>query len=196
MMLNTLKMVGLALALSTAGTIASAATVTFGSTPTAAFLNPLADSTTGTVFENTTGSIVGLKRSPWQFSTVDPDAADSFYTSVSGSASATYSFAQLMGSVSFLWGSPDSFNNLELVLTAGGVSTVINGVEAQGPISARQQYITITDVVFDSLTFRSGGDAFEFANLEASPVPVPAAGLLLIGGLGMMAALRRRQKAA
>lgn len=40
---------------------------------------------------------------------------------------------------------------------------------------------------------RTGG--FDVANISVSPVPVPAAGLLLVGALGGMAALRRRRVA-
>ena len=42
---------------------------------------------------------------------------------------------------------------------------------------------------------KGGSTGIQFA-IEASAVPVPAAGLMLLGGLGGLAALRRRRKAA
>lgn len=198
-MLNKLKMVGLAIVMAIAGTLASAATITFGPTPTAAIINPLADSTTGAVLENTIGSIPGLKRSPWQGSSVNENLATSYYTSVGRGASATYVFAGLQNSLSVLWGSPDTYNFLDIILSGPGGSTqTINGTSAMGPVGILAQFLTITGVSFDTLTFRSNNNAFEYVNLQTTPtpVPVPAAGFLLVGGLGIMVAMRRRRKAS
>lgn len=41
----------------------------------------------------------------------------------------------------------------------------------------------------------AGFDSFRVASLEVAPVPVPAAGFLLLAGLGGLATLRRRAKA-
>ena len=176
---------------------AQAAVVTFGPTPTEAKMNPLATATTGTVFQNVVGSVNGVRRSPWQGCGcgVGENDLDAYYTSVSGGATATYTFASSRTSLSFLWGSPDNYNDLEIVLVGGGGSEVINGTAAQGPVAIGAQFVTISDVgSFDKVIFRSGRNAFEFANLAAVPLPatLPLA-LFALGGLGV---LHRRRKSA
>lgn len=57
------------------------------------------------------------------------------------------------------------------------------------------QYMTVTafGVPFAD---RLGNDSFSVASIEVSSVPVPAAGLMLLMGLGGIAGMRRRRKAA
>ena len=53
--------------------------------------------------------------------------------------------------------------------------------------------MTISGITFDEVTFSSGSNAFEYANLAA--VPLPAAGLVMLIALGGAAAAYRRRKA-
>ncbi|MBK0329175.1 VPLPA-CTERM sorting domain-containing protein [Rhodobacteraceae bacterium F11138] len=107
----------------------------------------------------------------------------------------------LSSSISLLWGSPDSYNTLELYKGDNFVGS-ISGAEFN--IVAREaSFVTITaddaSEYFDTVWFSSGNqnrgiNAFEFSNITAvSQVPLPASGLLLIGGLGALAARSRRK---
>lgn len=106
--------------------------------------------------------------------------------------------------LSILWGSIDTYNAIQFVKNGVVVSTVDGGfVLANGgnPSASGAAYIKFAES-FDELRFFSnypgfGGDtpAFEMSNVLAA-VPLPAGGLLLLGALGGLAALRRRKMAA
>lgn len=76
-------------------------------------------------------------------------------------------------------------------------ATAIAGSGAAGFVGAMFEPIYATVVRF---TVLSGNDGYGFADgalagIGIAPIPVPAAGMMLLGGLGGLVALRRRKKA-
>jgi hypothetical protein len=168
------------------------------------------------VYENVTGSVDGLRRSPFQ-----PNATFSFpagtedtakYTSVSANASATYSFTGLQKSLHLAWGSPDSYNELYFYSGASLLATITGtaiqafssndaGLQSGQPNGLAYVKLSLLDglspVFFDKLVFKSpGANAFEFAALKATPVPLPLGvvfALTAVAGFGLM---RRRTATA
>lgn len=180
---------------------ATAATVTVGMPG----FNPgaliAADSTMGSVAENVTGSINGVRADPWAGTSFEGTGA---YTAVSQNASATYFFGGTTNAYSFLWGTPDTYNTLELLLDGVVVDSVAGGGTGIAGFADRQtnRFVTVTsDSVFNGLRFSSGGIAFEYAALQPdlevviAPVPLPAAGGMLLLALGGVAVLARRREA-
>jgi hypothetical protein len=166
-----------------------AVTVTQSATPTTAILNPTTLDFSGTYSENVSdpGLVPGTRRSPWEGTSLD----GSVYSSITGEV--TYTFGSLHTSFSLVWGSPDSYNSLEFYNGTTLVATIL-GTSIVGCCGGNivNSLVTISDLQFDSVTFISGTPAFEYANISAA-VPLPAGGLLLLGALGGLAALRRRK---
>ena len=112
-------------------------------------------------------------RSPWQGTALDGVGT---YTAVQEDSYASYVFDQTYSSVDFLWGSVDEYNGLEFYYQGSWVDALY-GDDAQ----------------LDSVT-----NAFEYANMTVSAVPLPAAlplygaGLAALGFIGW----RKRRKAA
>lgn len=167
-------------------------------TPAVDTFVPNATSTTGTVFQGATGSVSYLRRSPWD--TIPAMADTGTYTSVSGDSTATYELTSAINSFSFMWGSVDDYNHLEF-WNDGAWLGMLSGSDAQlvgAPKAVEWVNATITlDMLFDEVRFISGTNAFEYANLGLSVVPLPAAlplygaGLAVLGFMGW-----RRRKAA
>jgi len=129
------------------------------------------------------------------------------YVSVYSNGAAVFTFTKPVSSVSFDWGSIDTYNSASAFSTNGNTLTITgtqltssNGNQGLGG----SDLVTITAGLNDSiqsLILNSSGIAFEAGNFSVSSVPLPAAlplfgaaiaGLGGLGGLG----LRRRKAAA
>ncbi|HQU70143.1 MAG TPA: VPLPA-CTERM sorting domain-containing protein [Albidovulum sp.] len=84
-----------------------------------------------------------------------------------------------------------------------GSTQVISAVDTFNRVAGGFASTSFSPILTNSIFFtvRSSNDNVGFADgalagIGLAPVPVPAAGLLLIGGLGGLAALKRRRKAA
>lgn len=179
---------------------AQSATVNYSTTlPTVAVANPTATSVTAgaTHFENVFGTITNVRRSVWQAtnSTIDPTASDAFYSAIQNGA-VTIEFGQLMQQLSFVWGSPGRLNFVRL-FNDGTEVAMLGGATPQDATGPLTVLTTVTNVRFDAVSFEAGAPALEYANLSTiAVIPLPAGGLLLLGGLAALAIGRRRAKRA
>lgn len=109
---------------------------------------------------------------------------------------AVLSFDRVQTGLGLLWGSPDSYNSIVLVNNAeGGSETVLSSAIVPGPTAPAGRgavLVDISGVRFDEARFLSSSNAFEFASVTATPVPLPAAGWMLIAAMSGLAYLRRR----
>ncbi|MBN8490383.1 MAG: PEP-CTERM sorting domain-containing protein [Burkholderiales bacterium] len=129
-----------------------------------------------------------------------------------GSAKLTFSGTDVTG-VSFLWGSPDSYNSFEFVtggptgttysLDATQLQTAVNAVNGgivldSLPNQNRAYYVQLkaTDGdYFTSLTFSSPGtNAVEISNVAV--VPEPEAYMLALAALGVLGVAAKRRRSA
>jgi hypothetical protein len=109
---------------------------------------------------------------------------------------ATMSFAGGATEVSFLWGSPDRYNVLEI--NGSAFNKTLLGTSLTGDRSIGV-YLTITadggDMI-NSLTFMSNSNAFEVDNLRVTAVPEPGTYALMLAGLAAVGFVAKRRKAA
>ena len=150
-----------------------------------------ANSTTGTVNEGLTSS--DLVNYTYKSAWADTSTPNEEFTSVQAQAEASYEFSDAIAQISFLWGSVDFFNTV-VFKNDGAVVDFLNGqtVIDAGAVSGDEfvQISIIALAAFDEINFRSSQNAFEFANLNVSAVPLPAAlplyaaGILLLGLVG------------
>ena len=109
--------------------------------------------------------------------------------------------------VSFIWGSVDSYNTLEVLGVGGSVLKTIVGSDIFVPADGNQTSPNTNPLVtlaftgdtygkVTGLRFASTQNAFEIDNLAVG-VPEPASWALMLGGFGLVgAAIRRRSRPA
>lgn len=105
--------------------------------------------------------------------------------------------------LSFLWGSPDSFNSLTISTTSGATytfDTAALGLDGSGnnADTTDVEFIAQAGSDITSVTFSSPQDAFEASNFAVSGVPEPATwAMMVLGFLGVgFVAYRRKDNAS
>lgn len=125
---------------------------------------------------------------------------------VIGNARITQTVALTVGAYTLnLWYSPDTnnaaTNGIDFGITGlgGGVATVGTGGARRGRWSQISLNVLVQVAgdyqVYIGATGRSDGRGGYIDNIALTPVPLPAAGLGLLGALGLMAGLRRKRLA-
>jgi hypothetical protein len=108
-----------------------------------------------------------------------------------GGIDATLTFTTPTSELSFLWGSPDTFNLLSIV-TSSGTFTYTAATAGVTPPNGNQQFAEYVDfvgtagTVIDSVTFESTSNAFEVSNFAVSGVPEASTwAMMVLGFLGL-----------
>jgi hypothetical protein len=139
-----------------------------------------------------------------------PFGSTGYYYAVGPSTSSTgtidlSSFGDI-SSISFIWGSVDSYNTLQFldasmnVLASFSGNDIINPADGNRTDAATNPLVTFdltgSDVGnFTYLRLLSSGNSFEIDNLWIGAVPEPASwALMLLGFAGIGVAMRRRRK--
>ena len=117
-------------------------------------------------------------------------------------APSTVTFDSGIDYISFLWGSPDTYNRLTVITTAGDVNFTAAGLgfSVTNGDQSFSQYVQFTaDAGVDILGLRFDNspsiNAFETANFSVTaPVPEPETYALMLAGLGAIGFISRRRR--
>lgn len=187
---------------------AQATTVAIPTTPASwAAVNPALSTNTGagswlSQAQIRYGSQENLFRSPFDGSASAPLSGweNVGYFAVGPSnlpSPATLTYASDQKQFSFLWGSIDSYNYIDFYKGSSLVYSLLASSVAGAQIGIGAAYVTISDFIFNKVTFRSTSEALEFSNISSvSAIPLPA-GIALFGSslgfFGLLALGKRRR---
>jgi PEP-CTERM motif len=144
---------------------------------------------------NAVGSVINVRTTPMGLSATDP------YSVISLGGSAVLSFGTPVTSFSFLWGSPDAGNTLDISTSTG--LEAYTGTQFKTLVGATGDGLNSFSRVFtmtgstgqtiNSITFKSSNIAFEVAT---APIPEPETYALMLAGLGAVGFMARRRRSA
>jgi len=110
-------------------------------------------------------------------------------------------FATGIDYISFLWGSPDLYNGLTVLTTAGDFAFTAAGLgfsvtDGDQSFSQYVQFVASAGTQIMGLSFANSPatDAFEVANFSVTPVPEPETYALMLAGLGALTFVARRRR--
>ena len=113
----------------------------------------------------------------------------------------TVTFSSPIDYISFLWGSPDTYNALTVITTGGSVAfTAADFFPAPTGDQAFSDYVQFTaqagfDILGLAFTNSPSINAFEVANFTVTaPVPEPETYVLMLAGLGAVGFMSRRRR--
>jgi hypothetical protein len=123
------------------------------------------------------------------------------YWALSTMGDNTVSFAANTNYFSFVWGSPDTYNNLVVHTNKGDYSYTpgTGGLFGGGGDQSVAYYFNFHAGVGEfvtSVNFNSTNPAFEVDNFAVGVVPEPGQAAMLLAGLALIGGLRRRKQQA
>jgi len=109
-------------------------------------------------------------------------------------------FATPVNYISFLWGSPDTYNTLTVFSNGGTTSQTFTTASMLFPVQNGDQsfnqavQFVATAGQITGLKFESTINAFEVGRFTVTPVPEPGTYALMLAGLGVMGYVARRRR--
>ena len=156
-----------------------------------------------TAFEGVTGSVNNKYRDVYTGTAL---ADTTPYNAVLIGGTMTYVLNPVTKVFTMIWGSVDALNLLTLNLVGGGTETVTGqDLLDQDDIPVDAGSTNVIAQIFstsfiESVTITSGTNSFEHSfnppEVELAPIPLPAAGVLLIAAMGGLGVVARRRKSA
>lgn len=115
------------------------------------------------------------------------------------------SFGGAIGQISFIWGSVDTYNTLEILNTAGGILATFTGSQiiasqfGNQTLPQSNPLVTFTfsggdEFNVGGLRLRSTSEAFEIDNIAIQAVPEPGTWLMMIVGFGLLGGMLRSRR--